>query len=119
MHLQGIPSRTGKKANLLPALLWKLFTFRLVRIENKHAQEKSMRRVCADVFPGSADGIPGSAPGVSDRISWTVQTAESSSSVGRAQENSTQRGGPRKATQAHGASTIGPKHGWSQIGPAV
>ena len=48
---------------------------------------------------GSAAGIPWSAPGVSERISWTVQATESSSSVGRAQEDSTQRGGPRKAAE--------------------
>lgn len=79
----------------------------------------SVRRVCAEYaqifFPGSAAGIPGtlaslgnlgsaagipwSAPGVSERTSWTVQATESSSSVGRAQEDSTQRGGPRKAAE--------------------
>ena len=78
-----------------------------------------MRRVCAEYaqifFPGSAAGIPGTlaslgnlgsaagmpgnAPGVSDRISWTVQASESSSSVGRAQGDSTQRGGPRKVAE--------------------
>ena len=77
------------------------------------------KRVCAEyaqiLFPGSAAGIPGtlaslgnlgsaagipwSAPGVSERTSWTVQATESSSSVGRAQEDSTQRGGPRKAAE--------------------
>ena len=66
-----------------------------------------MRRVCADLFPRehrrdprhagqlgksrSAAGIPWSAPEVSERTSWTVQATESSSSVGRAQEDSTQR----------------------------
>ena len=80
-----------------------------------HDLKTSMRRVCAEYaqifFPGSAAGIPGTlaslgnlgsaigipwiAPGVSERICWTVQATESSSSVGRAQEDSTQRGGPR------------------------
>ena len=48
---------------------------------------------------GSAAGIPWIAPGVSERISWTAQAIESSLSVGRAQEDSTQRGGPWKAAE--------------------
>ena len=82
---------------------------------------QSVRRVCAEcaqiIFPGSAAGIPGTLvslgnlgsaagipgpmerPRVSERTSWTVQATESSSSVGRAQEDSTQRGGPWKAAE--------------------
>ena len=80
------------------------------QLENECAQ--SMRRVCAEYaqifFPGSAAGTPGtltslgnlgSVARVSKRTSWTVQATESSSSVGRAQEDSTQRGGPRKAAE--------------------
>ena len=86
-------------------------------VERDYAQ--SVRRVCAEYaqifFPGSAAGIPGtlaslgnlgsaagvpwSAPGFSERTSWTVQATESSLSVGRAQEDSTQRGGPRTAAE--------------------
>ena len=78
-----------------------------------------MRRVCAEYaqifFPGSAAGIPGtlaslgnlgsavgvpwSAPGFSERTSWMVHATESSLSVGRAQEDLTQRGGPRKVAE--------------------
>ena len=78
-----------------------------------------MRRVCAEYaqifFPesaagipstlaslgnlGSAAGVPWSALGFSERTSWTVQATKSSLSVGRAQGDSTQRGGPRKAAE--------------------
>ena len=77
------------------------------RVCAEYAQ--SMRRVCADLFPRERRRDPRHAGqlgksrerrwGVSERISWTVQATESSSSVGRAQKDSTQRGGPRKAAE--------------------
>ena len=81
-----------------------------------------MRKVCAEFaqicFPGSAAGIPGtldsmgnlgsaagipwSAPRFSERISWTVQATESSSSVGKRLRKRNQLGTEQFQMHLHG-----------------
>ena len=108
-------------SNLVPTFLSGLVLLKISWVEKEQAQRmrrvfsirKRVRAEYAQIFfPGSAAGIPGtltnlgsavgvpwSAPGFSERTTWTVQATESSSSEGRAQEDSTQRGGPRKAAE--------------------